>query len=65
MPDNFYRKLTKILKNHGYAFYRSGKGDHEIWRRNGTGRSISLPSKCPSRHTANQVLKQAGIDEKL
>ncbi|MCK5425529.1 MAG: type II toxin-antitoxin system HicA family toxin [Emcibacter sp.] len=65
MPDNFYRPLVKILKRNGVLFVRNGKGDHEIWESPINGVKLPVPSKCPSRHTANAALKQAGIKEKL
>jgi hypothetical protein len=38
-----------------------GKGDHEIWFSPITQRRFAVDSDIRSRHTANAVLKQAGI----
>ena len=38
-----------------------GRGDHEIWRHDDTGRKVVVDSSIKSRHTANAVLKQAGL----
>jgi predicted RNA binding protein YcfA (HicA-like mRNA interferase family) len=40
---------------------RPGKGSHEIWHSPITQRNFSLPGTTKSRHTANEVLKQAGL----
>jgi len=42
-------------------FDRSGKGDHEIWYSPITQRKFVVDSNIKSRHTANAVLKQAGL----
>jgi predicted RNA binding protein YcfA (HicA-like mRNA interferase family) len=44
---------------------RAGKGDHEIWTSPGSDRPIVVDGKIMSRHTANAILKQAGIKRKL
>ena len=58
---DFYRPLTEILRANGYRLLRSGKGSHEIWVRGTTGRQVTVPRTTRSRHTANEVLKQAGL----
>lgn len=40
---------------------RQGKGSHEIWNSPLTGRSFAVPIGIPSRHTANAILRQAGL----
>jgi predicted RNA binding protein YcfA (HicA-like mRNA interferase family) len=61
----YSRDLRKILRDHGCRFVRQGKGDHEIWYSPHTKRSFTVDADIKSRHTANAVLKQAGIDHKL
>ena len=58
---NFYRELTKILSENGYAFLRSGKGDHEIWLNKVTCKKATVDAGITSRHTANEILKKAGL----
>jgi predicted RNA binding protein YcfA (HicA-like mRNA interferase family) len=58
---NFYRDLTKILSDNGYTFSRSGKGDHEIWLKKETGKKATVDAGISSRHTANEILKKAGL----
>ncbi len=54
-------KLKEILRAHGCTFERPGRGDHEIWYSPITGRHFPVDHSIVSRHTANAVLKQAGI----
>lgn len=56
-------KLKEILRSYGCRFDRQGKGDHEIWFSPISGRRFPVDSKIKSRHTANAVLKQAGIEK--
>ena len=58
---DFTPALKKLLHQNGYRFWRSGRGDHEIWRNSATGRKVVVDSVIRSRHTANGVLKQAGL----
>ena len=58
---NLYRDLTKILLKNGFAFIRSGKGDHEIWLNEETGKKATVDAGITSRHTANEILKKAGL----
>jgi predicted RNA binding protein YcfA (HicA-like mRNA interferase family) len=58
---DFYRELTKILREHGCRLVRAGKGSHEIWHSPANDKPVVVPGLTKSRHTANDVLKQAGI----
>ncbi|KWN75271.1 type II toxin-antitoxin system HicA family toxin [Burkholderia pyrrocinia] len=62
---SFYADVKKILKDLGFEFHRHGKGSHEIWRNPTTGVSVSVPSNLKSRHTANNILKDAGSNIKF
>ncbi|MDA7968208.1 MAG: type II toxin-antitoxin system HicA family toxin [Gammaproteobacteria bacterium] len=59
------RQLKEKLKEHGCEFHRRGRGDHEIWKSPINGKKFTVDGDIRSRHTANEVLKQAGIKEKL
>jgi hypothetical protein len=54
-------RVKEILREHGCYFERPGRGDHEIWFSPITQRRFPVDQKILSRHTANGVLKQAGI----
>ena len=57
--------LKKILSENGCVFERQGKGDHEIWHSPVSGRRFPVDSNIKSRHTANAVLKQAGLQKRF
>jgi predicted RNA binding protein YcfA (HicA-like mRNA interferase family) len=57
----FYRELTVILRNNGCRFVRPAKGSHELWFSPVNGNHFTVPRTTKSRHTANEVLKQAGL----
>jgi hypothetical protein len=59
--NSFTPKLIKRLKNNDCYFVRNGKGDHQIWYSPITERNFVVDSKIKSKHTANGVLKQAGL----
>jgi hypothetical protein len=54
-------RVKQILREHGCWFHRQGKGDHEIWYSPLSRRYFPVDSNILSRHTANSVLRQAGI----
>jgi len=59
--SDYAPQLKKLLKQHGCKFVRSGKGDHDIWYSPISRLNFPVDHKIKSRHTANQVLKQAGL----
>jgi len=65
MTGSFTLEVKRILKQHSCHFVRQGKGDHEIWFSPMTKRNFPVDGKILSRHTANGVMKQAGIPHKF
>ena len=61
MADNFTPRVKAILREKGCSFVRQGKGDHEIWHSPISKRRFAVPAGIVSRHTANGVLKDAGL----
>jgi predicted RNA binding protein YcfA (HicA-like mRNA interferase family) len=61
MGQSFTPELIRLLKAAGCVFVRRGKGDHDIWRSPQSGVTFPVDHKILSRHTANGVLKQAGL----
>jgi predicted RNA binding protein YcfA (HicA-like mRNA interferase family) len=57
---DYYRDLVKLLAEAGWRRIDGGKGSHEKWRHLETGRTVIVP-RSKSRHTANEVLRQAGL----
>ncbi len=64
MPNDFYAEVTAILRDAGCQFIRPAKGSHELWYSPLNGRRFVVP-RSKSRHTANEVLKQAGLSKRL
>lgn len=58
-------EVKRLLREAGCHFVRQGKGDHEIWYSPLTGRKFVVDGKILSRHTANAILKQAGLPKRF
>lgn len=57
-----YRQVTKKLRRAGFKFYRSGKGDHEIWFNPTTKISTIIPHhKTIKEGTLRAILRQAQV----
>lgn len=63
--SDFGPDVRRILAAAGCRFHRKGRGDHEIWYSPLTDRCLTVDGKILSRHTANSVLKQAGLEKKF
>lgn len=61
----YEKKVRSILAENGCSFQRREKGDHDIWYSPITKRHVTVDTKIKSRHTANAILKQSGIDFKF
>lgn len=57
--NGWYSQVIAVLEQHGYRFLRNGKGAHEIWTNGSRNQVVS--KNMPSRHMANEIMKQAGI----
>lgn len=62
---DLYCEIIAILRANGCYLVRSGKGSHEIWYSPVSGSHVTVPRSTKSRHTANDVLKQAGLLKKF
>ena len=62
---DLYRELVAILRANGCYQVRPGKGSHEIRHSPTSQRHLTAPRSTKSRHTANDVLKRAGITKAL
>jgi predicted RNA binding protein YcfA (HicA-like mRNA interferase family) len=56
-------EVRDILKRNGCYLHRQGKGSHEIWCNPASSKYFAVPTKILSRHTANEILKQAGLQK--
>lgn len=59
--SGYTEPLKDILIENKCWFVRQGRGDHEIWESPITRKRFPVDNNLKSRHTANAVLKQAGI----
>ena len=59
------KAVRDILSKNGCYFIKHGKGDHDRWHSPITNRNITVDGKIPSRHMANEVLKQAGLKKQF
>lgn len=61
--NGYYKLLTAVLLQHGFTKVMQAKGSHEKW---GKGKVFTVvPFNCPSRHTANAIMKQVGIHHRF
>jgi predicted RNA binding protein YcfA (HicA-like mRNA interferase family) len=58
--NDFGKAVRLQLGEAGCAFLRRGKGDHDIWT-TPAGKRLIIPVRIKSRHTANGILKDAGL----
>lgn len=65
MPKGFYADVRRLLMDAGFAHLRNAKGSHELWLQAATGTTVLVPRNLMSRHTANAILKDAGIEKKF
>ncbi len=57
----YEKDVKRRLRKEGKRFQRQA-GSHEQWKNaDGSGHTITVPSKIKSRHTANSVMRQAGL----
>jgi hypothetical protein len=59
MAETFDRELTTILERNKCYIVRQGR--HPIWYSPISNCHFPVPTGIKSRHTANGVLKQAGL----
>jgi hypothetical protein len=59
----YTRELKKLLKAGGCHYVKRGKGDHETWFSPISNIYFTVDSNIKSRHTANEALKQAGLEK--
>jgi uncharacterized protein (DUF1330 family) len=61
----YEKKVREVLSKHGCYFLRRGRGDHDVWHSPENDHSFLVAAKIKSRHTANLIMKQAGIDHRF
>lgn len=61
MGGNLYPELIRLLRADGCEFVRHGKGSHELWRSPRSNKLLVIPRDTIKRHTANGILRDAGL----
>ena len=61
MVKGFYDEVVRALSAIGYRRIDGGKGSHENWYHDGDLPILVVPKNLLSRHTANGILKDAGL----
>lgn len=61
--NGYEKQVKEILKQNGWRFLRHGTGSHDVWT---DGKHcVSVNKTCKSRHTANGIMKDTGINHKF
>ncbi len=60
---SLYRKVARALPSADWYLHWQGKGSHEHWRHTDArdGDQISVPSNVKKIHTAEGIMKNAGL----
>jgi predicted RNA binding protein YcfA (HicA-like mRNA interferase family) len=61
--NGYYELITKALREQGFSRIPGGKGSHEKWQKGDV--ILIVPFSCKSRHTANGIMKDAGISKRF
>jgi len=61
MVGDLGAEVRRRLREAGCVFKRPAKGDHELWYSPISRRSFVVDGKIKSRHSANAIMKQAGL----
>lgn len=62
---DYNKAVVGLLNSNGCSFIRRGKGDHSIWYSPITKQNFPVDGKIKSRHIANAIMKQSGINHKF
>ncbi|WP_028573261.1 type II toxin-antitoxin system HicA family toxin [Desulfonatronum lacustre] len=62
---DFAESVRRVLTKAGCFLIRQGKGDHEIWYSPISHTRFPVDGKIKSRHTANGILRQAGLPKQF
>ena len=62
---DYYRQFTRLLASAGFKKVPGGKGSHEKWESDVLCRRVIVPRNLKKRHTANGILKSAGLSKRV
>jgi predicted RNA binding protein YcfA (HicA-like mRNA interferase family) len=61
--NGYEKEVKELLRINGWVYDRQAKGSHEYWK-NGDNH-VTVSHSIKSRHTANAIMKEAGIRHKF
>ena len=64
MADGYYKDVVKLLKQHKCHQIRQD-GSHQTWSSPVSDIKFTVSTNLYSRHTANAIMKAAGINHKF
>jgi len=59
--NDYGRAVRQALSEHGCTLLRHGRGSHEVWVSPLAAKPFTVPVTIKSRHTANKIMKDAGL----
>jgi len=62
---DYTKQVLRLLSDNGCYFLRRAKGSHKMWYSPINDRPFVVVDKIENRHTANGILKDAGIQQKV
>ena len=65
MAKGFYKDVVSTIREAGFEYTENAKGGHEKWINAETRKLLIVPRPLKSRHTANAILKDAGLPKKF
>ena len=55
----YYNQVAALLRQHDFVMVRHSGTAHQTWKKGNV--SVTVSTNCASRHTANSIMKDAGI----
>jgi predicted RNA binding protein YcfA (HicA-like mRNA interferase family) len=62
---DYRQQVINVLLEHGCEFVRHANGSHDLWQSPISNKRFVVQLSLKSRNSANNILKQAGIDAKI
>jgi predicted RNA binding protein YcfA (HicA-like mRNA interferase family) len=62
---DYTKQVLDLLTDSKCYFVRRGKGSHKIWYSPVTNRTFTVVDKIENKHTANGILKDAGVTQRV
>jgi predicted RNA binding protein YcfA (HicA-like mRNA interferase family) len=62
---DYRRDVIKILEANGCEFVRHATGSHDLWQSPHSKRRFVVQHDLSSKKSANNILKQAGLSDRI